>query len=706
MQAFVTFIRSFTSRDVAATSLAFVIGSLFLVVPGYVLGFLLDTFEFTRRSLQARVAISLCLSVSVVPITLYYNWRLLPKAPWLLCGVTWALVPLLLLWQKRRISVTRCESLSTYHKRVFVILLGWLLVGGACLVDLQIGDRLYFQWASFDYMLRAAVTAAIVRTGVPPLNPYFYSGHGFTLNYHYFWYLVCALIARIGGPWVTGRIAVMAGTLWCGVGLIAFVALSVHVLGKERPVRRDRQTFIAVTLLSITGLDILPAILRLLLTQSLSPTTEWWNEQVTSWLNLVFWQQHSIAALIANATAMLLLLNVRSKQLLHQRVAVVGLAGAALASGAGLSIYVTLAFGVFWPVWALVLAFRKCGAQAVWTCIAAIMGFLIALPYLLDLSHGGAGGSGIPISFAIRRFFIMEAVVKGFGGGGHQVTLVNALTLPLNYFLELGFFFVVGLKQWQRIRARKHVTDQDILLSVLLVSSILVASFLRSNAIESNDLAWRAVIPAQFVLLIWAAQLWDEGLFAGRARWSSGVGLLLILGAAGPVYDLTMLRLYPVLADRMKRSNFPWLAFDHHMGERTYALRQTYERLNTQLPRNAIVQQNPVVYAGDAFYGLYADRQTAAQTGDCGVVFGGAPSMCPGVLAPLRQIFTEPKALSFASVQVACRALSIDVLVVKDTDPVWRDKSSWVWSEPALLSNRYSRVFSCLPQVQSDAKIH
>jgi hypothetical protein len=167
MQGLVSFFRSFTTRDVAATSFAFVIGSLFLVVPGYVLGYLLDIFEFTRRSGPARVAISLCLSVSVVPITLYYNWRFLPRAPWLLCGVTWAVVPLLLLSQERRTSLTKWGAFSKYRKRVFVILVGWLLMGGACLVDLQIGDRLYFQWASYDYMLRAAVTNPTPSSRVP-----------------------------------------------------------------------------------------------------------------------------------------------------------------------------------------------------------------------------------------------------------------------------------------------------------------------------------------------------------------------------------------------------------------------------------------------------------------------------------------------------------------------------------------------------------
>jgi hypothetical protein len=309
------------------------------------------------------------------------------------------------------------------------------LCWGACLVDLQVGNRLYFQWASFDYMLRAAVTAAIVRTGVPPFNPYFYAGHGFTLHYHYFWYVLCALVARTGGSSVSGRIAVMAGTLWCGIALMAVIALSVHVLGRERPANRNRQTLVAIALLGITGLDILPALVDLLFIRRLTPTTELWNEQVTSWLNLVFWQPHSVAALIASTTAMLLVLNLACRQRLRERAAVLAVAGAALASAAGLSIYVTLAFAMFWAAWVVVLVVRKRHGQAVWTSVAAAVGLLLALPYLLDLLHAGAGGaaaSGVPISFATRRFYFMEAVVRRLGGGGRLVTFADAVTLPLN----------------------------------------------------------------------------------------------------------------------------------------------------------------------------------------------------------------------------------------------------------------------------------
>ena len=76
--------------------------------------------------------------------------------------------------------------------------------------------------------------------------------------------------------------------------------------------------------------------------------------------------------------------------------------------------------------------------------------------------------------------------------------------------------------------------------------------------------------------------------------------------------------------DKVEIPRYHWLAPDHQLGERTYALRQVYERLKSELPGNALVQQNPNGVPGDLFYGLYADRQTAAETSSCGVAFGGA----------------------------------------------------------------------------------
>jgi hypothetical protein len=231
----------------------------------------------------------------------------------------------------------------------------------------------------------------------------------------------------------------------------------------------------------------------------------------------------------------------------------------------------------------------------------------------------------------------------------------------------------------------------------MLATSLAICSFFRSNTIASNDLGWRGIIVAQFVLLIWAAELWETGLFPAGKRWFSAVGAMLVLGAAATIYDVTMLRIYPVLSDDLAIPRYHWLAPDHKLGERTYALRQTYEALDKVLPKRAIVQQNPNAQPGDLFYGLYADRQTAAEASACGAVFGGPPALCAGVVTPIHTLFLRQAHLSYAQVQDICRQLSINAVVIKDTDGVWADTGSWVWKMEPVIGNGHSRAFLCAP---------
>jgi hypothetical protein len=687
-------IQNFTARDIAATSVAFVLLGLFLVVPGYVVGSLLDVFSFDRRSLLARLAIAISLSVAVVPILTYLNWRWVPAAPWAVCAAAWAAFPVLLARNVCRPTVAH-RRLSKERKVVLAIVAGWIVVGTLCLVDMQIGNRLYFHVASYDYTLRAAFTAAIARTGVPPLNPFFYSGHAYAMRYHYFWYMLCGLVGRFGRAFVTGRIAVIAGTLWSGIALLAVVSLYARFFRREKAGNRDRQVLVAVALLGVTGLDIVPIAMIILFTRRIVPSSDLWNEAIASWVNSVTWQPHSIVALVACATGLLVLRDGAKRPERWVRISNTVICGVAFASAFGLSIYVTFVSGVFLAAWVVTLFFRGCRREATMNGIAGILALLLASPYLVEVLSGGGSADGkAPISFAVRAFYIAEGMVDSAGPRWHTV-LADTLALPLNYFLEFGFFFLVGIKKWKRIRQQDTWTDQDAFGIVMLATSFTICSFFRSNTIANNDLGWRGALLAQFVLLIWAADLWEDGLFPAGKRWSSAVGVMLILGAAPIVYDITLMRIYPVLSDDLAIPRYNWLAPDHQLGERTFALRQTYERLGTLLSQRAIVQQNPNAVPGDLFYGLYADRQTAAEGGACGTVFGGPPALCPGLLMPINELFSPSAHLSYAQVEGICRELSIDTVVVKDTDGIWGDKASWVWNAEPFVANRYSRAFLC-----------
>jgi hypothetical protein len=669
-------IHHFTASDTEATIAAFVLFGLMMVVPGYVAGSVLSVFSFARRTLAARMAISICLSVATVPIVTYLCWLAVPSAPWLACAVTWCAFPVVL----ARGTRPKMGRLSRQRVAVLAIVAGWVVVGTACLIDLQIGNRLYVPVTSFDYMLRTAITAAVGRTGVPPANPYFYAGHGFILRYHYFWYMLCGLVGRIGQPFVSARISVIAGTLWSGIALMAVIALYTHLSGSRKPGNADRRMLIAMALLSVTGLDIVPLAIRFLLSGRFDASSEWWNEPVLSWINSVFWQPHSIAAMVACVTGLLAIRDAGQRAGWGARAPGVVIGGAAIASAFGLSIYVTFVFVVFLFVW---LAMR---VESGVICAAGAVALVMAIPYLLELTRelpgtGPGGGSAtLPIQFAVRSFYFAEALVGP--GNSWRATLANTLSLPLNYFLEFGFFFVVGIRKWKK--------GGDGCGIALLVTSILVCTFLRSNSIASNDLGWRGIVFAQFVLLIWASELWDDDLFRSRKRVFSALGVMLALGFAATVYDVTMLRIYPLLLDSLVIPRYHWLAPDHHLGERTYALRGVYERLGRELPEKAIVQQNPNAIPGDLFYGLYADRQTAVETPGCGVAFGGPGALCESVLNPVRRVFDHAD-----NPDQVCRQFSISAVVVKDTDAAWNDKASWVWKSKPLIGNNYGRAFLC-----------
>jgi hypothetical protein len=168
---------------------------------------------------------------------------------------------------------------------------------------------------------------------------------------------------------------------------------------------------------------------------------------------------------------------------------------------------------------------------------------------------------------------------------------------------------------------------------------------------------------------------------------------LLVIGVAGSIHEAVVLRTYPIASDLLDIPRQAWLSSDHNLGRRTYALREGYEQLRDALPESAIVQHNPNAIPGDLPWGLYGDRQVVADDPGCGVVFGGDPERCAGIQSRLKPIFdgvSNPD-----EVDRACADLSISAILVKDTDPVWANRESWVWQRPPIVANRFMRAISC-----------
>ncbi len=694
----------FMAADVRGSLLAVLIFPLFLWAPGYVLGFACNLFEFRKRTPAFRAVVSLPLAMALCPILTYYTARLgsLPIARGLYLAADLALAALLAFYARQswgRPAPRLPEGWAFFAVAIAV----WLSITLLYLVDFQWGDRLYYPTTAYDYSLRASLVHSITATGVPPQSPLFLPNPPALLRYHYFWLMMCSLVNQVAPAWVSARQAEIGGAFWCGVGLIALLAACLRVfLAVPRAAMLPRLRA-GVLLMGITGLDILPGTFVAVLyargkMDFYLPSLECWNEYVDWFLHSTIWAPHAIAALIAAVTGFLLAWHAASRTGWREVVRYGLPAGAALASAAGTSIWVMFVFGAFLCLWTAICIARRWRREVAVLLTAGIASCALVAPYLYDLARGpSAAGTGFPILWTVRAFS-MTALVPFSPGMPPwlRLILVNGSLLPINYLLEFGFFFLVGLVKWRQLRASaKAPSRQDTACLAMLATSAFICTFLRSNVIGNNDLGWRGFLPAQFVLLLWAVDIWSARhrpnvLSPSRQRF---LALCLALGALGTVYEISITRLYPILADRGILPELQWMAPDRQFGRRNYATRAAYEWVRASTPQTAVVQYNPDVEGQETAAMLYSDRRAAAASLDCITVFGGDPKVCAPIVARLRSLY--PARQAPGTLEEACRDLPLDVVVAKDTDPAWRNPASWVWKERPVFSDAYVRLFAC-----------
>lgn len=686
-------ISNYTIIDVLGTAKAAMLMSLFVFVPGYVLGWTLNVLGFRRRRAILKIALSVPLAIAYCPVLTYLLGRTGPYGVWVFYGVTWTVFAILVairVVQRRLMDLRGSRYLGLSLAAACI----WLAIGVCSLVDLQLGDRLYYSVPAYDYSVRTAFTAASART-IPPSNPFFAWNPPIPLRYHYFWPLLCSLVARIGN--LAPRHAMFGGTLWCGLGLLSLIALWVKFFLKPA-CNVERKSLIGVGLLMVTGLDILPTVvLRLQEPRVVKPDMEWWNSaQITSWLDSMIWVPHHIAGLIACLIGFLVL------RVEKRRGVAAVTAGVAFASAVGLSIYVAMTFAVFMALWglmALVLDRRRTPA----ILAVGALAICISWPFLSTLAGPGQGGGFIVQQ--VRSFSFATDLLQRYGVQQFWAEEVAPVALlPVNYFLELGFFLLVAIDRARRLWKKSIAWTRDEVTGWLAVlSSFLIGTFFRSSTIANNDLGYRSLLLAQFVLLLWAIPLIDDWLFSRHTvrprRGSTKIagllaGTCLMLGVIGTTYQLIELRLYSVAADHWSTFRRSWMDGDGQLGKRTYALRRAYEELDRDIRPASVVQFNPltVVYVPNL---LYTAHPAAAVGQDCGTEFGGRVSNCTPRIQELSRMFGDTAPSDEEQVDEICRANGIDVLLAKDTDPVWWNRASWVWRKQPVVANAYARAFLC-----------
>lgn len=700
---------NFTIQDLFGITLAILLGPIVFVIPGYVTGWALDLFEFRNRSRLTRYLIGMILSNTIVPIFAYLIYHYISGAIVLFALLIAAIIFLVVdIFPLFRNKIPLNPGLNQLQQMALFIGAGWTVFSTLLLVDLQIGNRLYFPTVSYDYTTRIALINAITRSGMPPINPSFFPGHPVQLTFLYFyWYVFGSIIDQVGGSVVNAQHAMLASVTWTGLCLMATIAIYLRIRNKNISYNPWQTAIIGSLVLLISGIDFIPVIAvavkarEVLGNMLFNGRIEGWNMPIMSWLNALTWVPNHVSAALQCITAMLLVLSVFQGSRKQKLTAGI-VAGVAFASSLGTSVWITLVFAVFWVIWTIYLVVTKENLDMLWGMIlAGVVGAGLSMPFMSGLLRsGGLSPSELPVALYIRPFF-MDAFFGNIPQWVHAT--LNLFFLPLNYLMELGFFLVVGLYwiQHRKKEGRKNNPFQNAEVILLLIVSIIM-SFVYSTIIQINDLGIRAWLPGQFVLLIWTTDViqgWLGNKHPGISTifhaigQQTGIGkalqFLLIIGFLTTVLEAFSTRMWPMLVD-WNIAGFPNdLSPDTNLGRRSYDARMAYGFINNNLPASAITQNNPNSIL-DRASGLYGTSQMVISDR---TAYGIPSDTYKLYKSAIAEIFERESA--WIEIDQSCKKYYIDILIINDLDPLWKKLPTLEQERNPLYQNNYYAVFAC-----------
>lgn len=555
----------------------------------------------------------------------------------------------------------------------------WVAIVIFVWIDFDVGDGLRQPLLVIDLVKHAATTWAIAETGAPPVDPFF--ARGARAGYYYFFYAPAALADVVGGALIDARGAVGGLVVWTGLGLLALLDRLLDRSGFVRDLDPVLVRRCCLAFLPAAGLDLVPLGWSGLVSGIWMPILEWWNDQVAWWLTSLIWVPHHVTGLLAAWIGFLILAE-EIESPAKPRVGRLCIAGAALASCACLSVWVAVGAVATAGLWMLWLALERRWRAGLLLLGAGLVSLILASPHLADLAANRTDAR-IGIGFVMRRFGPLQALPLD----PVSMTFARLLVLPFNYYIEFGVFASGSLLFWRMAgRAAAGVNEVARLLAASAAASLLIGAVLASTIIE-NDLGWRVVLFAQAATFCWTV--------AGVARWiterrAAGLhparppGLILalaVVGIAAPLYTLVWQRAYPW-------SGYPYSAFINARPDVDRALREAYGWANEHLPASLVMQHNPAPPRVFDF-GLYsrhrvgvADREAMLFGANAGAVRDRVDALLPVYMS----------SLPAGSVRERAAAAGIDLLVVSAADPVWQDRTSWLWSTKAAYENALVRI--------------
>lgn len=669
---------NFMVQDIFSTLIGFLLFPLLLILPGYIVGRILNTFSFRSQHIYSQVSLSLLLSFAVSPILFYLLSSLVGFAG------TQIFVYLLLLFAVALFLRDLPDLSFAWDKKqwyVVIYAVVWIVFSLFSLVDIQIKDGLYYTVAGFDHATRISIVDAMTRTGVPPVNPSYYPGKPVILNFlYFFWYILGGFVDYLGRSLVDARGAFFSSVIWAGLGLMAAISTYLRLRNTSEQINKWAVSLTGIALIAVTGLDIFPVILVMSNLRAPIPDAEHWNEQISSWMSSLLWVPHHLAALVVGIVILMLLIVMRNGTKKEQFIYMT-IGGIAFASAFGLSVWVTLVLVLFW-VFCLIqdVFYNRDREYIVPMLYAGILALILSAGFLAGILSGiGTVSSGVngvlPIKFDVRAFTFLDIATEGFSN--FLRSILRLLLLPLNYFLEFGFYFVAAII-WFRKRKKEYGLMPFRFEITLLLSSFLVGTFIRSTLIENNDLGWRSWLLGQFVLLIWGVDVFSQFWITLSVRTRLNLGFLLFFGVLSTIVNVGLLRLEPILAGP-------------EFGERNLSARKAYTSINEKLPETVVVQYNPDGYVNRPS-GLYGMRQSAISAR---TAYGISESTFINRVDEIKVLFYMQNITSWQPIDNLCRKFYIDILVIENNDPLWRHLDVLSSSRNPYYIDDYYAVFAC-----------
>ncbi len=252
---------NYTVQDLAGFFIAFSLFPFIFVAPGFVSGWVLNLFDFRSRSKIGQTLLGMVFSFALSPIIFNLLCELISVklSLFVLGGFAAIYLVLILTWIFDRTILKNLDRETQPPFRRYLLLAGgtaliWVTGTALLLVELQWGDKLYFNIIAYDLSTRALIVDAMTRTGIPPINPSYYPGEPVRLTYlYYFWYSLCSLVDVLGGRWVDGRLAMIASSAWCGLGLMATIGLYTQIRLPSSREKIWQSALLGIGLLTISG---------------------------------------------------------------------------------------------------------------------------------------------------------------------------------------------------------------------------------------------------------------------------------------------------------------------------------------------------------------------------------------------------------------------------------------------------------------------